>query len=480
MKRHLRIIILIIISLFVCTSVNADSSFSSSIEVPNDITENQFNLILGFFADENMIVMQKLKYDSRYVEFDSVTAGEYFNVTVSEPVVDGFYKTITVLADSDYAFDSYNYAQLTFNTTGKMKKGAETDIEVTNIQGVGTDKKIYTSKDSNLYLHRISEGNIEYRYKELNSSTKMELFFRKNLFVLIIAIIVIIVLIILLQLLKRVSLLKKGKTAAVSKEELMNPQVVNPTPNVQPVIPEQPVVQAQPVVQEQPEPVVQPEVQQQDPNQLFNPLEHKPEIIESQSTIQSEMTTQAIPEQPKEVQSNQDIAFGSIITQSEMEMPKTKEVQEMEIPKEKTSQDSSMASIFSGTQDNTVPSSNDSIQPTQSIDPFNTKPNDGNNIMSFIGLLVLSLSIVTYSVKADGIFDQSQFDIDGLRKCLVNDSCRMSYDYNSDHKVDILDLLATKDLSRTVLSTESDGTGHGFEQINYHGTTTTKSTKKIN
>ena len=502
MMKHFKYILLVLITIFAFTSVNAESSFTPSYEVPSDITENQFDINLGFYAEENMIVIQKIKYDSRYIDYDSVIAGDHFTVTVGEPVVDGYYKTITVLADSDYAFESYNYAQLVFNVKPKMRNGSETDIIISDIQATGTDKKIHKAEDRNLYLHRIDEGIIEYRNQELNSKTKFEIFIRKNLLLVIAAIISFILIIIVLQAVNRKKLLATGKSSTISKEELMQtPAVQNPAPVVQ-----QPQVQQvitpdnipsavpQPVVEQTPvEPVVQPEVTnpiqpieptQPSGDQLFNPLEYKPEITESQSVITAVVQQPVVPVEQKPIQTDENIAFGSAPpkesnlaeAQPEMEIPKVKE--EPEIPQIKQVEaqnqfDSSMSSIFSSAETNVETSQSETQQTTdntQSLDAFNSKPTD-NNILSIVAVLIMSISLFTYTVHADGVFDNSQFDIEGLRKCLAANSCRMSYDYNSDNKVDILDLLSTKDLSRTVLEEDTGGAGHGFEKIEYKPTT---------
>ena len=472
MKKHFGLL-LIIFSFVFCTSVNADSLFTAEAEVPDDVTENQIKVILGFYSEENMIAMEDLTYDSRYLEFDSVVSGEHFNVTISEPRTNKNNKTITILADSNYAFEAYNYAELTFNITGKMKVGSGTDITISNIKGLGTDKTIHVDTNRNLYIHRLSEGNLEYNFKELNSATKFEIFMRKNLIIIILVVIALIGSIIALIIFKRRQKLLNSKNTTVSKQELI--QSGNIPSNTAVIAPPPSVTIDNNVVQTNTQEPVQP----QEPIQ---PVQ-QPVVEQSQA--------QPVVEQP--VQDNtQNIAFGNVQSQP---VENLTPVVETQVPQpiqqqvQQVSQSNDMASIFSNANQNTQEvTSVETTQVTQTVetpqvDAFNIKPeetnnnNNNTNIMSIIGLLLLGLCFVSYSVQADGVFDDSMYDIDGLRKCLVSHTCSMEYDYNSDNKIDLLDLLATKDLSRTILDETSYGTGHGFEKINYKKETTTKKTK---
>lgn len=496
-----------IITMFFCMmTVNvyaATSNFEPTINMEPDITENQISIIVGYKGENIMAVMQNISYESNYLSLVDVTMMDNFVVTKGNEHKDASFQTLKILADSDYAFEDINYAVLTFELKDKFKVGKSSKIFMYSYEAIGPNKDKYRHKGYEMTLRRDEVGQMAFLLKIIDSSTKREYWLSQNYLIIIAVVLGVggILLMIFLIPTKR----KREKRAEKIHQEMTegkNPEKKEVDPikidydmiedlgtvkkevdmsqaievsDLKPfgeaegkfvsqeMVSSTPVQQAPMMQQTQVMPNVQPTQQsveqavvQEEPINAFNMT-----IETNQSSAPQEQNQGQINPMPQnqtpvmEVHPNPQIINsqnnGPAINPNSGAVIQNNTLQE--IPEEKKEDLILFQPTFEDNNDN--------------------RGNDGNiNPMSFILILILSMSLVVPYVKA------IEYRVSELRDCIVgNIPYDSELDYNHDGKVDIADIIETKDLSNTTLG--DDRPSHNFKPVESEGVHITDPTTTI-
>ena len=173
MKKGLLAFIIVILSIII-TPVYADE-FETLFKMDSELKDNTFTIQLGIREASTMAVMSNIAYNQDKLEFVSIDANEYFTVTKSKDINNGSFKSFKILADSDYGFQKVYYANLTFRIKG-LEKGERTDIYFNNNQVATADEIIKTSPSIVYTLYYDKEGTVSYVVSERNFMTNLNIY----------------------------------------------------------------------------------------------------------------------------------------------------------------------------------------------------------------------------------------------------------------------------------------------------------------
>lgn len=504
-----------IITMFVCMmAINvyaATSNFEPTINMEPDITENQISIIVGYKGENVMAVTQNISYERDYLSLVDVTMMDNFVVTKGNEKQDSSFQTLKILADSDYAFEDINYAVLTFEIKDKFKVGKSSKIFMYSYEAIGPNKDKYRHKGYEMTLRRDEVGQMAFLLKIIDSSTKREYWLSQNYLIIVAIVLVIggVIAMIFLIPTKR----KREKRAEKIHQEMTGEKKIEKK-NVDPIkidydmiedlgtvkkeidmsqaievsnlkpfgetegkFVSQEMTQQSPQVQQMPQTPVMTQEAFNAVNSGNKPIVEENPINAFNMTIDNGLANQnqiSSVEQVVnngnsmlEVQSNSKEAnnSGSLVASVDsMSMSQSSSLQE--IPEEKQEDLILFQPTFDDDKDD---ESNQS------------KGNNGNiTPMSFILVLILSLSLVIPHVMA------VEYRVSELRDCIVgNIPYDAELDYNGDGKVDIADIIETKDLSNITLG--DDKPSHNFKPVESEGvhvadptTTTTMQTTTKN
>ena len=178
MKKGLLAIIIFVISVFIPT-VYAEQ-FEVLYKMENELKDNTFTIQLGLREASTMAVMSNIVYNQEKLEFVSLDANEYFTVTKSSDTANGAFKSFKILADSDYGFQKVYYANLTFRIKDGFQKGERTDIYFNNNQVATADEIIKTSPAMVYTLFYDKDGTVSYVVSESNFMTTLNIYLTNN------------------------------------------------------------------------------------------------------------------------------------------------------------------------------------------------------------------------------------------------------------------------------------------------------------
>lgn len=431
------------------TLVFADSSnFEATINMEPEITENQINLVLGFRGEEAMAVSETITYDSSRITLLDVVAIDNFAVTLGEETIDGKWHTIKVLADSMYSFTDTNYAVAVFEVKDNFKKDKTNDLFLYNVEAVGPEKSKYRYRGDFLTLTRESVSEMYFKIEPINNNTKVNYFLKQYLVIIIVIVLVIIGLIIFIILhipSRRKEENRQQDVGNAIKSEnfsgnngekvMVNPNAVAEIGETKKVINLEDAI----VVSD------------------LKPFDNNPTKVETDQVIptpnDARVDVQIDPFNMKledaASTSVQEIPE-SVVNKEEVETPKVAEPPKVDII------DTSVNSINNNGAIPIEPQKpeNDLKAPiltveigsedVETIDEDKDSTNHPTNINGIIVLLIATM-MALFSVNVYALEDEEEYKVEDLRECLVgNIPCESYLDYNDDGKVDIVDVVFTR------------------------------------
>lgn len=431
------------------TLVFADSSnFEATINMEPEITENQINLVLGFRGEEVMAVSETITYDSSRITLLDVVAIDNFAVTLGEETIDGKWHTIKVLADSMYSFTDTNYAVAVFEVKDNFKKDKTNDLFLYNVEAVGPEKSKYRYRGDFLTLTRESVSEMYFKIEPINNNTKVNYFLKQYLVIIVVIVLVIIGLIIFIILhipSRRKEENRQQDVGNAIKSEnfsgnngekvMVNPNAVAEIGETKKVINLEDAI----VVSD------------------LKPFDNNPTKVETDQVIptpnDARVDVQIDPFNMKledAASTNVQEIPESVVNKEEVETPKVAEPPKVDII------DTSVNSINNNGAIPIEPQKpeNDLKAPiltveigsedVETIDEDKDSTNHSTNINGIIVLLIATM-MALFSVNVYALEDEEEYKVEDLRECLVgNIPCESYLDYNDDGKVDIVDVVFTR------------------------------------
>lgn len=431
------------------TLVFADSSnFEATINMEPEITENQINLVLGFRGEEVMAISETITYDSSRITLLDVVAIDNFSVTLGEETIDGKWHTIKVLADSMYSFTDTNYAVAVFEVKDNFKKDKTNDLFLYNVEAVGPEKSKYRYRGDFLTLTRESVSEMYFKIEPINNNTKVNYFLKQYLVIIVVIVLVIIGLIIFIILhipSRRKEENRQQDVGNAIKSEnfsgnngekvMVNPNAVAEIGETKKVINLEDAI----VVSD------------------LKPFDNNPTKVETDQVIptpnDARVDVQIDPFNMKledAASTNVQEIPESVVNKEEVETPKVAEPPKVDII------DTSVNSINNNGAIPIEPQKpeNDLKAPiltveigsedVETIDEDKDSTNHPTNINGIIVLLIATM-MALFSVNVYALEDEEEYKVEDLRECLVgNIPCESYLDYNDDGKVDIVDVVFTR------------------------------------
>lgn len=446
--KNLKKIIIGLISLFIgVVPVLAESSkFEATINMEPEITENQINLILGFRGEEAMAVTETITYDSTRVSLLDIVSIDNFTVTTGVESIDGKWHTINFLADSMYSFTDANYAVAVFEVKDNFKIDNDSDIFLYNIEASGPDKTKFRYRGDYVSLNRESASLMYMSTTPIKDGAKINYYLKKYLLLAIVSIIAIVALIVLIIICIPNFRKKENRTKDVNNS--INSDNYKSNKNMQPIN------------------INQEEIDKMNDNKKVidlneaivvsdvKPFNDNPSRDEIGGRIEDNKKIE-VPFDPFNVK------LEDMSTMNVQEItPKPQEpVDELPAKKKEAQNNDLKAPILS------TDFTDDVNEITLDDDNDNKTQSSNNNINNILLLLAISLvSLFSISVNAlegeelpivdDQIVetnpvvtpdDDYLVRLDDLRDCIVgNIPFDETLDYNNDGKVDVLDIVYTR------------------------------------
>lgn len=471
--KNLKKMFIVLVSLFIGTvPVLAESSkFEATINMEPEITENQINLILGFRGEEAMAVTETITYDSTRLNLLDIISIDNFTVTTGVESIDGKWHTISFLADSMYSFTDTNYAIAVFEVKDNFKIGKDSDIFLYNVEASGPDKTKFRYRGDYVSLNRESASLMYMSIESIKDGMKINYYLKKYLLLAIVSTIAGVALIVLIIICLPNFRKKENRTKDVNNS-IKSKNYNSNNKNMQPI-----------------------KINQEEIEKMN---ENKKVIDLSEAIVVSDV-------KPFDENPSRDEVVGKTEENKKIEVPfdpfnvkledmSTMNVQEIntkpqeivdELPaKKKDVQNNDLkAPIFTmDFADNDVNEIN-----LDEDDKSDSNANNSNKINSVLLLLAISLvSLFSISVNAlegeeipivdDQIVENNPVvtpdddylvRLDDLRDCIVgNIPFDAELDYNSDGKVDVLDIVYTRN-TVSVNFEELLKTEPGFKEL--HG-----------
>lgn len=501
-------------TIFVCMiAVNvyaATSNFEPTINMAPDITENQISVIVGYKGENIMALTQNIAYEREYLTLIDVTMMDNFVVTKGNEQQEGNFQTIKLLADSDYAFEDINYAVLTFELKDKFKVGKSSKVFMYTYEAAGPNKDKYRHKGYEMTLRRDDVGEMAFLLKAIDSSTKREYWLSQNYLIIIAVVLVLVGIVATIFLIP--SKRKKEKRAEKIREELNGNKQVSEkkSKDIAPIKIDYDMIEDIGTVKKEVDMSQAIEVSDLKPfgnaEGKYSTESHESNNIDGVNIQQNSMSqlnptnqmvaeTMAPPMQAtvemQAMASENNKAEAPAIDAFSMKIDNTPIPSQESIAQEIVNTDESQRNdtLSAGIQELPEEKQEDLIlfQPTFGDNEENNSNNGNNNIMSLILLLIVSVGLLIPNIRA------LEYRVEELRDCIVgNIPYDKELDYNNDGKVDVADIIETKDLSNTSL--EPDAPTHNFKPIENEGgyvtepitepvptvTTTTEKTTKFN
>lgn len=514
----------IIVSMLLCFNMNVfaeSSKFEPFLTMPTDITENQVRVALGFAGEEIMTIKETLTYDSNKLTLVEVQALDNFNVTTSPEKKNGKYRTLEILADSDYSFNESNYAILVFEVKASFKKKNKSDIFLYDYTASGPDKIKYRSKGVISTLNRVSASEMNFVLDDITDSTKTKYWVLNHIYVFVIIGLIIVGAVVLIFLLpsKRKKEVREKSTEDLLKAENYDPnsssikidreaidaigKVEKPIDMTQAIIVDENVKPFGDIVGKFDAPTNNGQVVDNNnatnvftnPQQPVNKVAEAPlpqvtgEHIDNGTSVNGFDPFNATVMPTLKEDDGQNVSSGGYDQNEGIETLEeaSKEVVQpndgltvinpqnfdnVEIPK--LNEDVNIG--FSSNENPVIPQNSASpVSQEQAnvqnqvnpVNPMNTTDNNtgnnGTNILSILFALIFLSSFLSMNVRAE----EENYQVAALRDVIVGRaSFDKNLDYNNDGVIDVLDIVETKDLTNcsfeNLLSTDP-----GFAEI--HG-----------
>lgn len=491
--KYLKYMIMVFFCMITVNVYAATSNFEPTINMEPDITENQVSIIVGYKGENIMAVTQTISYEKKYLSLIDVTTMDNFVVTKGNEKQDGSFQTLKILADSDYAFEDINYAVLTFEVKDKFKVGKSSKIFMYSYEAIGPNKDKYRYKGYEMTLRRDEVGQMAFLLKMIDSSTKREYWLSQN-YLIIIAVVLVIG-----GIIGMIFLIPSKRKREERAEKIHQDMVENKNSekgDVDPIKIDYGMIEDLGTVKKE---VDMSQAIQVSDLKPFGEAEGK---FVSQEVAQPSLPVQEVANIPNTpvvetpvveenpinafnmtIENNQNVNQGVAQNAEPVQQMSTPVMEANPNPQVINSQndgpaiapDSSSLNQVSTLQEIPEEKQEDLIlfQPAFGDENNNNGNNNGNMTpMSFILILILSLSVIIPYVEA------AEYRISELRDCIVgNIPYNQELDYNNDGKVDIADIIETKDLSNT--SFEEDKPNHSFKPVGSEGVHITDPTTTI-
>lgn len=493
------------------------SNFESTINMEPDITENRVNVVLGFTGEEVMIVNQTLSYDSSKLKLVEVLPMDNFEVTTSVEKEEGSkYQTLNILADSDYSFNASNYCIAVFEVKPSFKVKKKADVFLYNVEATGPSQEKYRTSGSIMTMNRDTASEMYFLVSNVDNFTNIKYWFSEHVSLILIIILIIIGIVAIIFLLpsKRKKEAREKKVANQLKPENYNPenggvkidqQAIDSIGAVEKQIDMSQAIVYNEDVKPFGEIIGKNEdvIENNNSNNEFNEnnisvFENRnPENYQNNTNNQSEQLVQVqIPQEntnqelkPIMVEEIKDVSTtinGYDPFNAKVEIPTPQDINQ--IPNNNVNEIQNPP--LNNPQDTTpLPSNSDFIELPEKkeklgvINPQNfdnveklednielpkldeKKTDEVNNPTNFLILILIIVLSITFSSPVLAI--DSKYNVEELRDCIVGRTIyNKELDYNGDGKVDILDLIMTKNLDNCNFE-ELINTDPGFKEL--HG-----------
>lgn len=386
--RYIKLFMIFIVSLLlVNTNVYAASSkFEPLISLEEEIIDDQVFVIVGYEGENVLALTQEISYENKYLDFVSVSPLADFDVTKGIKKDEGTFSTVKILADSsNKVYNDVKYAILVFNVKDAFKVGKSTTVFLYNYDSIGPNKDKYRHRGFEISIKRSGKNEVMFLKNLIDDSTKTRLWFREHLIIFIIVFVVIILVILFIFLIpSKTKVENRGKDIKKKIEKSAN-----------------------------------------DSNSTIAPIKLDADLIAS------------LGEEKKEVDMSEAIEvtdmkpFGEAIGKFDKEAPGSKLID-------------ANADVFSinnsGIKDLETPTTEDGVE----IFDEEEKNSDDDHIDT-LGLFIIVLITSTLFI---GTVKAIEYNVSELKENIVNNlSYKKELDYNDDGKIDLADLLETKDLS---------------------------------
>lgn len=457
------------------TYVYAESSnFEPFVTMATDITENQIKVALGFDGEEIMTIKETLTYDSNKLTLVEVTALDNFTVTTSPEKKEGKYRTIEILADSDYSFNESNYAILVFEVKPAFKKKNKSEIFLYDYTASGPEKIKYRSKGLISTLNRVSISEMNFVLDNITDSTKTKYWFINHIYLFVIIGLIIVAAVVLILLLpsKRKKEVREKTTEDLLKSENYDPnassikidkeaidaigKVEKPIDMTQAIIVDENVKPFGDIVSKFDNPSEN--NNQENMNSSDNTLNvFNGGIKPTEGSINNETPLPKVTGERIDTGTSIDgfDPFNASImpelkeeSKPQIETPKEK-IETLDMPslnenEEKKSNEELTVINPQNFENVELPKLNEDVNIGIGSNNQSNSNNSNNNILSIILAIFILSSMFVTNVSAE----ETSYQVPALRDVIVG---RASYDkkldYNNDGVIDVLDLVETKDLS---------------------------------
>ena len=428
MKKGLLAFIIIVISIFI-PKVYADQ-FEVLFKMDHELKDDTFTIQLGLREASTMAVMSNVVYNKDKLEFVSIDANEYFTVTKSNDMDDGVFKSFKVLADSDYGFQKVYYANVTFRIRDGLKKGERTDIYFNNNQVATADEIIKTSPSMVYTLYYNKDGTVDYVVSERNFMTTLNVYITNNWKLVLIILFVLVGLFIFIRywlIVKDVKLFRKKHEHNHVVEKMKFAKVPK---NLQTVIDD-----------DKPEKIRIAKLGKWGKKKVKEePVKQEEQVNDNLAKL---MTDESEIEEEKINTPERGVFIGNQDTGNDNELP------------DDFSSFGESSSNYAYDDDTTTEEFDDSeganLDDLSNISLSDEKKDNGSKIGLFLGLLLITGLFNIKPVNA-----LSDTEMDSLRNMILgNVTWSAEYDINNDNTIDMLDIIATKDINNITIIQDS-------------------------
>jgi hypothetical protein len=180
MKKKLLLIITLIFTFFISNVYASDVQYEVLYKMENELKDNTFTIQLGLREESTMAVMSSVVYNQEKLEFVSIEGNDYFTVTKGKDLTNGVFKSFKILADSDYGFQKVYYANLTFRIKEDFKPGERTEIYFSNNKVATADELLKTAPSMTFTVFYDKDGTVSYVAQEQTFMTQINMYLNNN------------------------------------------------------------------------------------------------------------------------------------------------------------------------------------------------------------------------------------------------------------------------------------------------------------
>ena len=180
MKNKILLILIFIFTFFISNVYASDNQYEVLYKMENELKDNTFTIQLGLREASTMVVMNSIVYNQEKLEFVSIEGNDYFTVTKSKDMSNGVFKSFKILADSEYGFQKVYYANLTFKIKDDFKQGERTEIYFSGNKVATADEILKTAPSMTFTVFYDKDGTVSYVAQEQNFMTQVNMFLANN------------------------------------------------------------------------------------------------------------------------------------------------------------------------------------------------------------------------------------------------------------------------------------------------------------